>query len=169
MAFDIKVTQDTKELIKLQKSLNTITKRHIRFGWIDKKTYPAATGNLGINIAEIARIQEYGRPRTALSPAIPSRPYFRQALKEVQFGYVGEMASVFRTVLSNVNATPELEKVSKELVRDYVQSVSKQNYQKLSDVTISLKKHSYQMIDSGTMTLNYKARVYRENQKAIKD
>lgn len=161
MEFKINNTIDLKGLQKLEKSCRGINKRHIKFGWIDGKSYPASSDNAGIPIAQVAAWQEFGRGGNANTPAIPSRPYFRQAIDMAKQNYNKELKNIFLNVLYGTNTATSLEKLAGELVKDYSESVLMQNYQRLAPMTVAIKGHSYQMDDTGVMINNFKSRVYR--------
>lgn len=154
MEFKINNTIDLKGLQKLEKSCRGINKRHIKFGWIDGKNYPTSNDNAGIPIAQVAANHEFGS-------GVTQRPYFRQAIDIARTTHKPEIINIFLNVVYGTNTAPSLEKLSNELVRDYSESVLRQNYKALSPVTIAIKGHSYQMDDTGVMIENFKAKVYR--------
>lgn len=169
MEFTFSVELDTSGLKKLRKSVNALNKRHIKYGWIDGKMYPASHANAGIPIAQVANWQEYGLGGTADKPPIPSRPYFRQTVNITKNTHYTDIASIFGTAIKGRDTTAKLNKLANEFVKDYSESILRQNYQKLSSYTISIKGHSYQMDDSGIMMQNFKAKVYRTSANNIKD
>lgn len=160
---DFKLTLDTQGIKNLEKYSRTLNKRHIRFGWYEGKNYPADHDNKGISIAQVAYWQEYGYG------AIPSRPYFRQAMNKVKRGTRSQIKTIFLTGIHGNNISGGLQKLADSIVLEYQKSVATQNYKSLKDYTIKLKGHTYQMYDSGVMMGNFKARVYHQNQAHIKD
>jgi len=169
MEFTFDVKLDTSDLKKMIKSVKAVNKRHIKYGWIDGKMYPASHQNAGIPIAQVANWQEFGLSGSANKPPIPSRPYFRQSINVGKTKYRTNIASIFGTALKGGNTVSRLDKLASEFVIDYSESVLRQNYKKLSGYTVAIKGHSYQMDDSGVMMENFKSKVYRTSQANIKD
>lgn len=161
MEFTVTSTLDLNGLKKLEKSCKGINKRHIKFGWIDGKNYPVSSGNGGIPIASIAAKHEFGT-------GIVRRPYFQQTIDIARRTHKPEITNIFLNVIYGTNTATSLEKLSNELVIDYSESVLRQNYKKLSDVTVAIKGHSYQMDDTGIMIQNFKAKVYRTSLDSVK-
>lgn len=163
MEFTLSKELDLSGLKKLEKSVKELNRRHIKFGWIDGKKYPASHSNKGKYIAHIASIQEYGYA------GIPSRPYFRQTINMVRYRYRDNLKRVFQNALYSYSPQKNLEILSGEFVKDYSESVLRQNYKALSKVTVKLKGHSYQMDDSGYMIANFKSKVYKTSLDSVKD
>lgn len=159
---------DLSGLQKLEKSCRGINKRHIKFGWIDGKNYTTGE-NAGIPIAEIAATQEFGRAGAGGKPPIPSRPYFRQSIDMAKENYTKEIKDIFLDVLYSNNTATALEKLAGELVKDYSESVLRQNFQRLAPMTVAIKGHSYQMDDTGVMISNFKSKVYRTSLDTVND
>lgn len=161
MDFNLKMDIDLKPLKKLEKQVKALNRRHIKFGWIEGKNYPASSGNSGISYAQVANWQEYGLAGSGDRPSIPARPYFRQTINRVRYKYNSDIRDIFTTALQGSNTLPKLERISSGVIFDYNESVARQNHKKLSAYTMKLKGHGYQMIDSGLMNKNFKAKVYR--------
>ena len=164
MSFTLDTTIDMSGLKNLEKSLRGIKKKHIKYGWYEGKTYTDGK-NRGIPIAQIANWQEYGKSAEGDEPSIPARPYFRQARETVAISHNQEIKNVFIATVNNQSPIVELNKLANALVIDYKQSVARQNYTKLSDITIKKKGHSYQMKHTEVMMDNFKARVYKTSLK----
>lgn len=154
MGFTMHTTLDLNGLRKLEKQCKSISKKHIKFGWIDGKNYPASSDNAGIPIAQIASNHEFGT-------GVAQRPYFRQTIDIARRTHNPEITNIFLNTLYGTNTTTSLEKLSNELVKDYSESVLRQNYKALSDITVAIKGHSYQMDDTGVMMQNFKSKIYR--------
>lgn len=165
MEMTYKLTKNTVKLDQMVKSLKQINSRHIRFGWLDGKIHPKSGG---LTIAQVAHFQEYG-VRISDTASIPSRPYFRQAINKIRYAYYNKIRAVYVSALNGSLDESVIATLSREVVKDYNESVLKQNYRKLSEYTISIKGHSFQMDHSGVMLQNFKAKVYRQNIDAIKD
>ena len=168
MGFTVDVKLDISGLKQLEKSCKGITKKHIRYGWIDGKIYPASSDNKGIPIAQVAHWQEYGKQKTADTPPIPSRPYFRQSIAMTKVNYTTNLSTIFSDVVHNRNPITNLNKLAIELVKDYSESVLRQNFEGLSGYTVLKKGHSYQMDDSGIMIENFKSKVYRTSMDTVR-
>lgn len=168
MEFTIDNTIDLSGLRKLEKSCKSINKKHIKFGWIDGKSYTKGE-NAGVPIAEIAATQEFGRGGSAGKPPIPARPYFRQSIDMAKQNYNRELTNIFLNVLYGTSTAASLDKLAGELVKDYSESVLRQNFQRLAPMTVAIKGHSYQMDDTGVMIQNFKAKVYRTSLDSVKN
>ena len=161
MGFTMHTTLDLNGLRKLEKQCKSISKKHIKFGWIKGKNYPASSDNAGIPIATVAAKHEFGT-------GVSQRPYFRQTIDIARRTHKPEITNIFLNVLYGTNTVTSLEKLSNELVKDYSESVLRQNYKALSDITVAIKGHSYQMDDTGVMITNFKSKVYRTSLKNSK-
>lgn len=169
MGFDIRVTLDTVKLKNLERSCKGLSKRHIKMGWFDKKFYPSSHPNKGIYIAQVAAWQEFGLGGSKERRPIPSRPYFRQAIRKVETGYTQEFSNLFKKAIKGEDTNSNLQTLATEFVKDYNESVLLQNFTPLSDYTVALKGHSYQMDDSGVMIENFKAKVFRTSLDNVGD
>lgn len=161
MGFTVDIKADLNGLRKLEKQCKSISKKHIKFGWIDGKRYPMSSANAGSPIAEIAAKHEFGT-------GVTQRPYFRQAIDIARRTHKPEITNIFLDTIYGTSTVTSLEKLSDELVKDYSESVLRQNYKALSPVTIAIKGHSYQMDDTGLMIQNFKSKVYRTSLNSVK-
>lgn len=161
MGFTVDIKADLNGLRKLEKQCKSISKKHIKFGWIDGKRYPTSSSNAGVPIAEIASKHEFGT-------GVTQRPYFRQAIDIARRTHKPEITNIFLNTIYGTSTVTSLEKLSNELVKDYSESVLRQNYKALSPVTIAIKGHSYQMDDTGVMIDNFKSKVYRTSLNSVK-
>ena len=161
MGFTNDVKLDISGLKQLEKRCKGITKWHIKFCWIDGKKYPSSSSNAGIPIAQIASKHEFGT-------GVSQRPYFRQTIDIARRTHKKEISNIFKDALYGINTATSLEKLSNELVKDYSESVLRQNFDALSKVTVAKKGHSYQMDDTGVMIQNFKSKVYRTSLKNSK-
>ncbi len=114
----LKITSDLSKLKDLERHCRTLNKRHIRFGWYEGKNYPADHDNRGISIAQVAYWQEYGYG------AIPSRPYFRQAVNKVKRGTRGQIKTIFLTGIHGNNISSGLQRLADSIVLEYQKSVA---------------------------------------------
>lgn len=161
MGFTVDIKADLNGLRKLEKQCKSISKKHIKFGWIDGKRYPMSSVNAGVPIAEIAAKHEFGT-------GVTRRPYFSQAIDIARRTHKPEITNIFLNTIYGTSTVTSLEKLSNELVKDYSESVLRQNYKALSPVTIAIKGHSYQMDDTGLMIQNFKSKVYRTSLNSVK-
>ena len=163
--FCLKLDEDWSGLRRMEKSLRELQHRHIRWGWLSNINHPTKDGKRGeYSVAQIANFQEYGTDK------IPARPYFRQALILNRHKYnTKDIAEIYRSALTGLVDHVKLNALAEELVKDYHESVLRQNFKKLSEYTIELKGHSYQMDDTGLMLTSFEAKVYKQKQDAIRD
>lgn len=168
MKFDVDIKLDTSGIKQLEKSLNGIKKKHIKFGWIDGKSYPSGHPSAGLKIAQVASYHEFGVKASANKPAIPQRPYFRQVIQKARYNYNGEIGEIFGDVTHNRNSMVALNKLATTLSKEYQISVARQNFDQLSPYTIKIKKHNYQMVHSSIMQNSFQAKVYRSSLNSVK-
>ena len=82
--------------------------------------------------------------------------------------YTTNLSTIFSDVVHNRNPITNLNKLAVELVKDYSESVLRQNFEELSGITVAKKGHSYQMDDSGIMIENFKSKVYRTSMDTVR-
>ena len=82
--------------------------------------------------------------------------------------YTTNLSTIFTDVVHNRNPITNLNKLAVELVKDYSESVLRQNFEALSGITVAKKGHSYQMDDSGIMIQNFKSKVYRTSMNTVR-
>ena len=141
--------------------------RHIRFGWIDKKKYPSGHKNEGTYIASVAYWQEFGTMGEN-GEHIPPRPYFRQLVNKVKFGYNEEIKKYFQSLCTGLVDNVTLISLATEITKDYNEVVLSQSNKKLSPITIRIKGHTYQLDDTGVMLTSFKAKVFQQSFENIK-
>jgi len=141
--------------------------RHIRFGWIDKKKYPSGHKNEGTYIASVAYWQEFGTTGES-GVHIPPRPYFRQLVNKVKFGYNEEIKKYFQSLCTGLVDNITLISLATEITKDYNEVVLSQSNKKLSPITIRIKGHTYQLDDTGVMLTSFKAKVFQQSFENIK-
>lgn len=164
MGFDIKFDTDFSALIRLEKAVKQLNSRHIRWGWLKDIKHPTKDGKRsGISVAQIANWQEYGTDK------IPARPYFRQAINKSRYSYNSDIADIFKSSLNGLVDHIKLNALADNLVKDYHESVVKQNYKKLAEYTVSIKGHTYQMDHTGLMLTSFEAKVYKQSIDAVKE
>lgn len=158
MSFDFDLTG----IKDLQKRLNEITNRHVKWGWIHRRKHPPS----GMLVATLAHMQEFGFSMEregggyATSPA---RPYFRQSLKQAEIVSKFNAKSVFLRVLQGDDYTDVLNRVGYENKQAFQQSVMKQNMPKLSEYTIDKKGHAFQWDDTGWMLQMFDYKVFKSS------
>ena len=164
MEFDFKLDIDTTKLKALERDIKVLNKRHIRYGWLKNKMHP----NAQVPIAQVANLQEFGVPATEDNAAIPARPYFRQAINKVRYGYYNDIKYIFIATLEGRDVDSHLNFLAENLRTAYGNSIASQNYKSLAHPTVKLKGHKYQMFDSGVMISSFESKVYRQGIGSIK-
>ena len=164
MEFEFKLDIDTTKLKALQRDIKVLNKRHIRYGWLKNKTHPTAQ----VPIAQVANLQEFGVPATEDNAAIPARPYFRQAINKVRYGYYNDIKYIFIATLEGRDVDSHLNSLAENLRTAYGNSIASQNHKALAPYTVKLKGHKYQMFDSGVMINSFESKVYRQGIGNIK-
>lgn len=164
MEFEFKLDIDTTKLKALQRDIKVLNKRHIRYGWLKNKMHP----NAQVPIAEVANWQEFGIPATEDNAAIPARPYFRQAVNKVRYGYYNDIKYIFTATLEGRDVDSNLNFLAENLRTAYGNSIASQNHKALAPYTVKLKGHKYQMFDSGVMINSFESKVYRQGIGSIK-
>ena len=164
MEFEFKLDIDTTKLKALQRDINVLNKRHIRYGWLKNKMHP----NAQVPIAQVANWQEFGILATEDNAAIPARPYFRQAINKVRYGYYNDIKYIFIATLEGRDVDSHLNFLAENLRTAYGNSIASQNYKALEPYTVKLKGHKYQMFDSGVMISSFESKVYRQGIGSIK-
>ena len=164
MEFEFKLDIDTTKLKALQRDIKVLNKRHIRYGWLKNKMHPTAQ----VPIAQVANLQEFGIPATEDNAAIPARPYFRQAVNKVRYGYYNDIKYIFIATLEGRDVDSHLNFLAENLRTAYGNSIASQNHKALAPYTVKLKGHKYQMFDSGVMINSFESKVYRQGIGNIK-
>ena len=164
MEFEFKLDIDTTKLKALQRDIKVLNKRHIRYGWLKNKMHP----NAQVPIAQVANLQEFGVPASEDNAAIPARPYFRQAVNKVRYGYYNDIKYIFIATLEGRDVDSHLNFLAENLRTAYGNSIASQNHKALAPYTVKLKGHKYQMFDSGVMINSFESKVYRQGIGSIK-
>ena len=164
MEFEFKLDIDTTKLKALQRDIKVLNKRHIRYGWLKNKMHPTAQ----VPIAQVANLQEFGIPATEDNAALPARPYFRQAVNKVRYGYYNDIKYIFIATLEGRDVDSHLNFLAENLRTAYGNSIASQNHKALAPYTVKLKGHKYQMFDSGVMINSFESKVYRQGIGSIK-
>ena len=164
MEFEFKLDIDTTKLKALQRDIKVLNKRHIRYGWLKNKMHP----NAQVPIAQVANWQEFGILATEDDAAVPARPYFRQAVNKVRYGYYNDIKYIFIATLEGRDVDSHLNFLAENLRTAYGNSIASQNHKALAPYTVKLKGHKYQMFDSGVMIICFESKVYRQGIGNIK-
>ena len=164
MEFEFKLDVDTTKLKALQRDIKVLNKRHIRYGWLKNKMHPIAQ----VPIAQVANWQEFGVPASEDNAAIPARPYFRQAVNKVRYGYYNDIKYIFIATLEGRDVDSHLNFLAENLRTAYGNSIASQNHKPLAPYTVKLKGHKYHMFDSGVMINSFESKVYRQGIGSIK-
>ena len=164
MEFEFKLDVDTTKLKALQRDIKVLNKRHIRYGWLKNKMHP----NAQAPIAQVASWQEFGVPASEDNAAIPARPYFRQAVNKVRYGYYNDIKYIFIATLEGRDVDSHLNFLAENLRTAYGNSIASQNHKALTPYTVKLKGQKYQMFDSCVMINSFESKVYRQGIGNIK-
>ena len=164
---NLDINFDDSYLKRIKKACNKGNVRHIRFGWIDKKKYPSGHRNEGKYIASVAHWQEFGTVSDN-NEHIHPRPYFRQLVNKVRFGYNEEIKKYFQSLCTGLVDNITLISLATEITKDYNEVVLSQSNKKLSPITIRIKGHTYQLDDTGVMLTSFKAKVFQQSFENIK-
>ena len=164
MEFEFKLDIETTKLKALQRDIKVLNKRHIRYGWLKNKMHP----NAQVPIAQVANWQEFGILATDDNAALPARPYFRQAINKVRYGYYNDIKYIFIATLEGRDVDSHLNFLAENLRTAYGNSIASQNYKALAPYTVKLKGHKYQMFDSGVMISSFESKVYKQGIGNIK-
>ena len=169
MSIDIKldIKFDDIKLKAIVKACTTGSKRHIRYGWLDRKKYPNSSRHKNLYVAEVAYFQEIGTRRHG-KLHIPPRPYLRLTISKVRNAYSSHIENYFKSLCNGYVDTTSLNIMAVEIKKDYNESVLSQKYRRLADKTIDLKGHGFQMDETGLLLTSFKAKVYKQSFEAIK-
>ena len=132
MEFEFKLDIDTTKLKALQRDIKVLNKRHIRYGWLKNKMHP----NAQVPIAQVANWQEFGIPATEDNAALPARPYFRQAVNKVRYGYYNDIKYIFIATLEGRDVDSHLTFSAENLRTAYGTSIATQTYKPLAPYTV---------------------------------
>lgn len=159
---DLKVTEDLSGLANLIKACKKAHNRQIRFGWLEKKKYPASENKPSLYVAQVAFWQEFGTDRFV------ARPYFRQLINQVKYRFNDDIRWFLKGVAEGVVDDQQLLNLADEIEYSYHSTVSRQQYKKLSPITIRIKGHDFQLDNTGVMLNSFKAKVFYQNIDKVK-
>lgn len=108
---------------------NLATATAVRTGFLEDAVYPDGT-----SVAMVAAIQEFGAPRAG----IPPRPFFRNAIKQHQREWAGQLGVLLRK--NDYNAAVALGLMGELIAGEITQSITETNDPPLSAVTLMLRE-----------------------------
>lgn len=113
----------------------------LRVGFLEGATYPD-----GKSVAMIAAIQEFGAP----SRGIPSRPFFRNMIRDKSPGWPGEIATQLKS--TNYDASATLNRMG-AMIKGQIQDsiVNGGPYAPLAPSTVARKGFSQPLVHTGHM------------------
>lgn len=169
MAFKFKMSDDRKELKRIQREFKKLNKTEIDFGWIGNQKYPTKDGSIdrrGMSVAQVAQRNEFGSyavNNDGKTIYIPERPYFRQAVNNTHKFIKFNIEMILEAVLKGDKYNDILKYTGQDLVDNVKSSVAKQNYKKLHEKTINIKGNSTQWINTGRLldSIQYKVTYKR--------
>lgn len=154
---DFKIDFDMSGLNNVIKAAQQAHTKHIRFGWLNGKRYPATHKNKGLPIAQVAQWQEYGTHN------IPSRPYASVSIYKTAFESLDDIKAYFISVCNgSYNVTP-LNSIAARGKKTFSDTVMNQGEKSLSPTTIRIKGHNFQLDHTGYLLQNFDAKVYKTN------
>lgn len=159
---DLNIIEDLSGFENLIKACKKAHNRQIRFGWLEKKKYPADKNKPSLYVAQVAFWQEFGTERFV------ARPYFRQLINQVKYRFNGDIKNFMTDVVHGVVSEQKLLNLANEIEYSYHSTVSRQQYKKLSPITIRIKGHDFQLDNTGVMLNSFKAKVFHQNIENIK-
>ena len=159
---DLQITEDLTGFKNLIKACKKAHKRQIRFGWLEKKRYPAAKNKPSLYVAQVAFWQEFGTSRFV------ARPYFRQLINQVKYRFNDDIRWFLKGVTEGIVDDQQLLNLANEIDYTYHATVSRQQYKKLSPITIRIKGHDFQLDNTGVMLNSFKAKVFYQNIDNVK-
>lgn len=151
---ELEIEMDTKMLDTVYKQVVSASKKHLRYGCLDKKKYPASHKNKGMYIAQIAEWQEYGTFN------VPARPYAMVNFLQQTSLIMPLVSNYFKSACYGQTDITILNKIAESGRKGYKDLVMAQGFERLSDTTIRLKGHDFQMDHSGYLLNNYNVKVY---------
>ena len=161
--FDLDVKIDTSVLDKIQKDLVVAANKHVRIGWVDKKTYPAKGKNRGITVAQVASWMEFGTKH------IYPRPSLSMTLGEVRTKSRPIIGEYLKDVIKGGNGTSKLLEIANIAKTSHKDVVMRQGFRSLSPITIRIKGHDFILDQTGLMLNSFDAKVYKTNIDKIRD
>lgn len=154
---DFKMEFDTTVLDNIYKAAKQAHTKHIRFGWLDGKKYPATHKNKGLPIAQVAQWQEYGTHN------IPARPYAAISIYKTANESLEDIKDYFLAVCRGSYDVSYLNNIVARGKKTFSDTVMNQGEKSLSPTTIRIKGHDFQLDHTGYLLQNFDAKVYKTN------
>lgn len=160
---DLKIDEDFTGIKNIYEAARKATTKHLRFGWLNGKKYPASHKNKGMYIASIAEIQEYGTTN------IPARPYAMTSFLKMTTKAIPDIEEYFRCVCKGYYDVSILNKIAADGKKTFADTVLAQGFSALSPITVRIKGHDFQLDDTGYLLQNYDVKVYKTKFDKVKD
>lgn len=144
------------------KALKGIEHKTVEAGWFESDRYPAAKGkSVGIPVAAVARIQEFGATieRDGHKIVIPARPFMRKAWSDFNQRRVEVQVKLAKKVVAGeITQEQALAQIGDFLVATIVRSIRNGGWEKNAPSTVKKKGFDKPLIDSAHMwkTVNSK-------------
>lgn len=148
------------------KELSKLKNHSVEAGWFETNVYVKGERvpdrMVGVPVARIARIQEFGavirRGNSIIT--IPARPFMRLAWHRIQEGRKGVQDRVFKRLLDGkINPNQAMQQIGLYMEGCIVDSIKGGGWQKNADSTIAKKGFDTPLIDSGTMFKTVSSKV----------
>lgn len=160
---DFKIDEDLTMISNIKEAARKASTKHLRFGWLNGKKYPASHKNKGMYIASIAEIQEYGTTN------IPARPYAMTSFLKVTTSALPDIENYFQCVCKGYYDYSALDSIVAKGKKTFSDLVMSQGFTALSPITVRIKGHNFQLDDTGYLLQNYDVKVYKTSFKNIKE
>jgi len=152
---DFDIEFDISGIKAIKEAARKASTKHLRFGWLDGKKYPASHKNAGLYVAQVAQWQEYGTKN------IPARPYAMLAFMKTKTTSLPLIQEYFKDVCNGVYNEGRLQEIAKDGKKNFKDGVMNQGFKALSATTIKIKGHSFQLDHTGFLLNNYDVKVYK--------
>lgn len=157
ISMDFKIDLDLSGLNNVIKAAQKAHTKHIRFGWLSGKRYPATHKNKGLPIAQVAQWQEYG------THLIPSRPYASISIYKTVFESTEDIKNYFLAVCEGTYNPNYLNNITARGKKTFSDTVMNQGEKSLSPTTIRIKGHNFQLDHTGYLLNDFDAKIYKTN------
>ena len=137
---------DFSEIDKIKKSCKTINRRHIQWGYLSPRMYPAGdpNGRAGMPVAWIAAINELGLEvasgKDGKKRKLPARPFFSQSIAGAMLIVNQIIEGFFLDVLACKDMDGDLARLATMLEWTVRLSIDSQNFKPLAPFTVSKKE-----------------------------
>lgn len=137
---------DFSEIDKIKKNCKTINRRHIQWGYLSPRTYPAGdpNGRAGMPVAWIAAINDLGlevaKGKDGKTRKLPARPFFTASIAGAILLVRQIIERFFLDVLAGKNMDGDLTRLATMLEWTVRMSIDYQNFTPLAPFTVAKKE-----------------------------